>query len=236
MQGFAITRSFRRPCGVNQLAQGVWVVADLPGNKKPPRSTEIVTYQAAPTALSTSILENGIGKHFVCAFVDDPAEGPDVVTRHKSNGYRLMRREPLFVVPTAESVRASVTDTRRVFSKLDADAVAKAARSSQIPATCLTSEDAICRLYAAYVDERPVGWVRSIRTGDCCAYVSNLYVSPEHRRRGIGRSLMGTMLEDDARFGVKWSVLLASQTGALLYPLLGYKQQGLLILFGSPRG
>jgi hypothetical protein len=45
---------------------------------------------------------------------------------------------------------------------------------------------------------------------------------------------MGAMLTDEARGGVMWSVLLASLTGARLYPHLGYEERGLLLVF-SPR-
>jgi hypothetical protein len=42
---------------------------------------------------------------------------------------------------------------------------------------------------------------------------------------------MTAMLDDDANYGVTCSVLLASLTGAMLYPHLGYQQRGLLLLF-----
>jgi GNAT superfamily N-acetyltransferase len=81
------------------------------------------------------------------------------------------------------------------------------------------------------VEDRPIGWTRSIRTHDDCAWVAGLFVAKEHRRMGVGRSLLSAMLDDDARFGVRWSVLLASSAGAMLYPHLGYREQGLLAIF-----
>ena len=96
-------------------------------------------------------------------------------------------------------------------------------------------DDSVCRLYAAYDGDVPIGWVRGIRTHSDCAWVAGMFVSPEYRRQGIGRSLLSAMLEDDACHGVNWSVLLASLTGALLYPHLGYREQGLLLLFSPAK-
>lgn len=73
-----------------------------------------------------------------------------------------------------------------------------------------------------------------MRAGVGCNWVSNLFVHPDYRRRGIGKSLMSTMLNEDADYGVKYSALLASKTGALLYPHLGYEQHGVLLIF-TPR-
>src|SRR5207244_7275352 len=91
------------------------------------------------------------------------------------------------------------------------------------------------RLYGAFDNETPVGWVRSVSTHSDCNWVSNLFVHPDYRRRGIGKSLMSAMLNEDASYGVEYSALLASQTGALLYPHLGYEQQGLLLVFVPPK-
>src|SRR5205823_1132546 len=99
----------------------------------------------------------------------------------------------------------------------------------------LSEEDRVCRLYAAFQNDKPIGWVRSIRTHPDCAWVSNMFVNPEHRRKGIGRTLLSAMLDDDAHFGVRWSVLLSSLTGAMLYPHLGYHEQGMLLLFSPVR-
>ena len=120
---------------------------------------------------------------------------------------------------------------RRITTAQDAELVAKAARSKQILPQHLTNDDSACRLFATFHGDVPVGWVRSIRTHPECAWVSNMFVNPDFRRKGIGRSLLSAMLDDDARLGVNWSVLLASLTGAMLYPRLGYVQQGLLLLF-----
>jgi predicted acetyltransferase len=58
-----------------------------------------------------------------------------------------------------------------------------------------------------------------------------MYVSPPFRRRGIARSLLCQMLHDDRAGGAQTAVLLASHTGAKLYPVVGYEQIGTLLLF-----
>ena len=64
-----------------------------------------------------------------------------------------------------------------------------------------------------------------------------MYVVPSFRRRGIGRALLCRMLRDDRDGGAKMAVLLASHTGAKLYPVVGYEQIGTLLLFTpSKRG
>ena len=58
-----------------------------------------------------------------------------------------------------------------------------------------------------------------------------MYVNPRYRRRGIGRSMLAKMLRDDRAAGLRQSVLTASHTGAMLYPVVGYELIGELLLF-----
>lgn len=91
------------------------------------------------------------------------------------------------------------------------------------------------------VGETPVGWVRSVSTGSGPSagsdsrWVANLFVRSDYRRRGIGRSLMSAMLNEDAALGASYSALLASKTGALLYPQLGYELHGHLLVLVPPK-
>jgi len=62
-----------------------------------------------------------------------------------------------------------------------------------------------------------------------------MHVEPSHRRRGIGRAMLCHMLRDDRARGAKCSVLTASHTGALLYPLVGYGRIGTLFMFVPKR-
>jgi predicted acetyltransferase len=79
-----------------------------------------------------------------------------------------------------------------------------------------------------------LGWVRSIAAGDGARWCSNMYVLPQHRRRGIGRAMLCRMLRDDRKLGASLAVLTASHTGAKLYTSVGYQQIATLYLF-TPR-
>ena len=122
---------------------------------------------------------------------------------------------------------------RRVDTPELAEAVKQAARRTQALPEHFGKNSAL-RLYAALEDGRAVGWVRSIAVDDA-AWVSNMYVLPAQRRRGIGTSLLAAMLRDDRAHGVRRSVLLSSHTGALLYPHLGYEQIGMLYFYMPPK-
>ena len=75
-----------------------------------------------------------------------------------------------------------------------------------------------------------MGWVRSIDV-EQATWCSDMYVMPEFRRRGIARAMMAQMLRDDRAHGSKLAVLTASHAGAKLYPIVGYKQIGTLMLY-----
>ena len=91
-------------------------------------------------------------------------------------------------------------------------------------------EDPPMRTYVAMVDHEIVGWVGSVVVGDA-TWCSNMLVLPAFRRRGIARAMLCRMLRDDRAAGAKTAVLLATHTGAKLYPVVGYKQIGTLHVF-----
>ena len=91
------------------------------------------------------------------------------------------------------------------------------------------------RMYAPFDGDRAVGWVSSVRGTSGVRYVSSAYVFESHRRQGIGRALMSCMLDDDAAFGTRHSVLTSSVAGRTLYPSLGYEQIGLMKIFVAPK-
>jgi GNAT superfamily N-acetyltransferase len=90
------------------------------------------------------------------------------------------------------------------------------------------------RQFLAYIGDELVGWVGSMRSGDVGS-VTNLYVVAPHRRRGVGTALMTHLLVDDKRSGLVASTLLASHSGAMLYPLVGYRRIASLYLYGGKR-
>lgn len=94
----------------------------------------------------------------------------------------------------------------------------------------------------AYVDERLVGHASVVprsmvlgRSDARCGYVEAVATAPDHRRQGIGSSLMEVVEEaivDDARFGA----LAASEAGRPLYIGRGWSQwRGQLYAF-TPEG
>lgn len=147
----------------------------------------------------------------------------------RSLGWRLLRTEPAFVhhlrvlPPLDGRIRRALTDE-------EVARVAKAARMKPATMGVENHDDASIRLYEAVVNRAHAGWVRSISVPPD-AWVSSLVVQPPFRRQGLGHGLMAALLHDDARLGRRSSVLLASHTGALLYPRLGYERVGTLMLF-----
>ena len=131
-----------------------------------------------------------------------------------------LKRIPRFEEPV-EIMRVATQDL--------AEQVNKAARSRQILPEHL-GKDSPLRQYAALVDDKPVGWVRSIDV-EQATWCADMYVVPEFRRRGIARAMMAQMLRDDRAHGSKLAVLTASHAGAKLYPIVGYKQIGTLMLY-----
>ena len=234
MRGFAFTRSFTHPYWIVQVGP-LWVLRDAPRKSGDYRKEEVISF-----GLSAEETVRALGRHkstgFALCVIHGPEQSPLAVKEDfKSYGFRLLTTEPLFVCETKNVPRfASRMDVRRVITPEDAERVRIADRRRQILPEHLEVDDAPLRLYAAFDGDRAVGWVRSIRTGTDSAWVSNMFVVPDLRRKGIGKALMSAMLVDDSIFGIKHSVLLASTSGSKLYPALGYRQIGLLQLF-SPR-
>ena len=239
VKGFSYTRSTHHPCEGVKIAEGVWIVRDSPPRKTDPRNSEITAYRRHPSDIIELAREHHVGRHSVCALMTgDAKEMTNETAEFKALGYRLMRREPLFVAETAKSpyYEGSV---RRVVDQEVADQIAKLSGRKQILPEHLTDPNSPLRLFAAFEEDRPIGWVSSIRTdngsNERCAWVASLYVSAHLRGKGHGRSLMSAMLADDSSRGIAHSVLLASSAGARLYPHVGYDQIGTLHIFSPPK-
>jgi GNAT superfamily N-acetyltransferase len=230
VHGFAFTRSFTHPY-VPQRLGPVWVVRDAPRkNAADYRREEYIARGVGAAEVDHIARGHTRGRFVVCA-VRAPHE-PDAPLRAawKALGYRLQVTEPVMAHPLRRVPRLpEPLPVRRVLSQDLADRLAKAARSRQVLPEHL-APDAPLRQYAALDGERPVGRVRSIVVGDA-TWVSNMYVEPEYRRRGVGRSMLARMLRDDRAHGSTLSVLTASHTGALLYPRVGYELIGELLMF-----
>lgn len=229
VRALCFSRSFTYPYLVSRVG-GAWRLHDDPP-REGSRNEEWVAYRLLPAELDELATRHRQGKYALCV-IRGMGDDPDPIkAAYRDLGYRLQFTEPFFVhsLSSLPSLSSSVR-TERVADLEMAHRLAKAARSRQILSHHLKDPDPPIRQYVATDGAEMVGWVKSIVVGDA-TWVSNLYVKPEARRRGIGKALMARMLADDKKHGSKGSVLLASHTGAKLYPLLGYEQIGELMLF-----
>ena len=238
VRGFAFTRSFTHPY-VPERIGGVWVVRDAPRkNAADYRREEWVPHGVDAAEVDRLARRHTRGHFCVCAVrATDEPDAP-IRAAYKALGYRLNVTEPLMAhrlrrIPKLPEPLPVV----RVMTQDLADRLAKAARRRQVLPDHL-APDTPLRQYVALDADRPVGWVRSITvrgaSGAVTTWVSNMCVEPANRRRGIGKSMLARMLRDDRAFGSTMSVLSASHSGALLYPVVGYEPVGELLVF-TPR-
>jgi GNAT superfamily N-acetyltransferase len=228
VRGFSFTRSFTHPYVVGRF-ESVWAMCDAP-RKRPEYRTEEWVAQGLPAVeVDRVVRANSRGRFTVCAAVAVDESTDACRDDYKSIGYRLRTTEPIMVhdlknIPAFESPAV----IERVTTAESAARLHTATRSRQILPEHLTP-DAPLRQYVAIMDHKPVGWVRSISVGGS-TWCSNMHVLPAYRRRGIAKALLGRMLRDDRKAGSTLAVLTASHTGALLYPVVGYRQVGTLVV------
>jgi GNAT superfamily N-acetyltransferase len=238
VRGFAIGKSVTHPYLCERI-HGLWLMRDAPRNSpRDYRKEEWIAYNVEPRQVDATARRHTRGRFFIGAMHavgsphDEQAES-DLRSAYKLLGYRLLSTEPLFVHRLMRILRAkSRTVIRRVNTAALAERFAKATRTRPIRAEWLR-DDAPFRQYAALVSDELVGWVRSVNAAGA-TWCSSMYVRPAHRRRGIGSALLVRMLRDDRASGSRQSVLLSSQSGALIYPRVGYEQIGQLLIF-APR-
>jgi ribosomal protein S18 acetylase RimI-like enzyme len=229
-RSFAFTRSFTYPFEYVRIG-GLRIMRDAV-SKKDPRTQEIVVCGLAPQEALREIHSYGPPKHLLCAIIGSGDN--EAKAAYKAGGYRMLGSEDLFVRDLRQPIAAWDADVRRIETQEDADLLTRAAGRRQILTDHISGDQV--RSYAAFGSGQVVGWVRSIHLQPDAAWVSNLQVRPEfRRRRGLATALMSRRLRDDARHGAKWSVLLASHAGSLLYPKLGYERLGVLLMFSPVR-
>lgn len=56
------------------------------------------------------------------------------------------------------------------------------------------------------------------------AYIMNMYVAPEHRRKGIATKLLDLLIADSKERGIDYITLEATQMGRKLYENYGFSQ------------
>lgn len=234
VRGFTFTRSYTHPYLGDQIV-GVWVMRDAERKRGDYRNEEWVAHGRDPGELDAVARRHTRGRYMINAIraMDEPDE--PIRAKFKSLGYRLMVTEALMVSPLADiEPFEGPLPIRRVMAPSDADLLHKATRKRQILPPHLIADPPPIRQYMALDGENPVGWAASIVTGET-TWCSNVFVKESHRRRGIARSLLTRLLLDDRAAGATANVLLASHAGAKLYPVVGYKQIGELLMFAPPR-
>lgn len=214
--------------------------------RQPSRNEEwICTGEHDPKSVHQTVARNNRGRHAVCiADANDPAS--NLRADYGSLGYRLRATEA-FMVHRLESLPLADSPAKivRVQDAVLAEQVNKAARARQILPEHL-SDDAPLRQYVALIDQRPVGWVRSITVRNVqddsadskamhATWISNMYVRAEFRRKGIGSALLSQLLGDDRAYGAKASVLTASHAGAQLYHSIGFERIATLLNLVPPK-
>jgi GNAT superfamily N-acetyltransferase len=240
VQGYCFGRSLTYPHIASQV-EGLWFLRDAERtNPADYRKEEWVAFELEAVDVDRIAKQHTRGRYFVCAATAELERGDELRRQYRQLGYRLMTTEPIFIhslkrIPRVEPAKQLTTPLRicQVDSLELADRFAKASRSRMMTAEQIAS-DAHFRQYVAVDEDTVIGWVRSVRVANC-AWVANMHVEQQYRRRGIGSSLLERLLRDDRRHGIRQSVLLASHIGALLYPKLGYKQIGLMYIFAPRR-
>ena len=214
--GFCFTRSFTHPYLAERVGE-IWVVRDVSRKRGDYRREEWIAHGVAPEAIDETARKHTRGRYAVCAIYGVNESDQPLRAGFKALNYRLGGTEPVMVHELKRIPRFdSPVEIVRVTTKDLAERVNKAAGARQILPEHL-EKDSSLRQYVALVDDKPVGWVRSIDV-EQATWCADMYVVPEFRRRGIARAMMAQMLRDDRANGSKLAVLTASHAGAKLYP------------------
>jgi predicted N-acetyltransferase YhbS len=234
VRGFAADKSRTFPYEASRVGP-LWVVRDAPrSNPGDYRKEEWMAHGVDAKKVDAIARRETRGRFVVCAILGE--DEPDESTRsaYKTLGYRLLATEAFFVqhLKRIPKPRPPMPIERVRTAELAAR-LGKATRTRPVPNERL-GEDAPLRHYVALDSEEIVGRVRSVDAAGA-TWCADMHVNPTHRRRGIARALLATMLRDDRARGSKGSVLLASHTGALLYPHVGYDRTGKLLMFAPAR-
>jgi GNAT superfamily N-acetyltransferase len=233
VRGHSVGRSAVFPYEVSRI-DPMWVMRDaLRKNPRDYRKEEWIAFQVDPRKADAVARRRARGRFFVCAMVSEGQSHEPIRSGYKALGYRLLVTEGFFMQRLKRVPKPpSPVSIERVRTPELAARLAVVTRRRPI-ATELLVDGAPFRQYVALDGEDVVGRVRSVDAVGA-TWCADMYVSPPHRRRGIGRALLAKMLRDDRAKGSKCSVLTASHTGALLYPHVGYERIGTLFMF-APR-
>lgn len=236
--GWCYTRSFTHPYVATRLTPQVLQLHDAPRSNPNAdvRRDEFVCFGCSPTEaleISASVAK---GNFAICFVLPAGVDDTEVRKEFKALGCRLGATEA-FMDNTLTPIEATepIIPIVRIADQAHADAIGKAWRRKQILSRDIGNENAVHRVYTIHDGEKFIGSCGSIRVGDA-SWISSLYVDAAYRRKGLGTALMTRVMSDDREQGINKSVLLASHTGALLYPKLGFAQIGTLYIYNPPRG
>jgi predicted N-acetyltransferase YhbS len=234
VSGFCAGKSRTHPYEAERVGR-LWAMRDAPRrNPRDYRKEEWIAFGVDAKDVDTTARRMTRGWYFVCAIIGEGESEEPVRESYKALGYRLLATEGFFVHRLKRISKVpSPARIERVSAPELAARLGKATRSRPI-ADDLLGKDAPFRQYVALEGSKIVGRVRSVDAVGA-TWCADMHVNESHRRRGIGRSLLCRMLRDDRARGSKCSVLLASHTGALLYPRVGYERIGTLFIFVPER-
>jgi GNAT superfamily N-acetyltransferase len=239
VEGFCFSRSLTHPYRAERLTENLWRLSDAPRHRASDsyRNEEFIAWELPPTEADRLARAHAQGKFMVCYLVPTGTDDRPMRAAFKALGYRLGSTEPFFAhdlaaLPTPPTPFPIV----RVETVEQAEALNKAAGRKQLLSELLAQDPPPMRVYTALDEAVPqlIGWVTSIAAADC-GWCHSMFVLTAYRRQGIARALLARMLTDDKVAGARANVLLASHSGALLYPTVGYQQLGTLYLYTPPR-
>jgi ribosomal protein S18 acetylase RimI-like enzyme len=231
VHGFCFTRSFTHPY-VPQRVGPLWVVRDAPRTRASDhyRNEEWIACGVPPEKAHELAHAQARGRYRMCAIRHSEENDQPLRSAYKALGYRLAGTEAIMLHRLKRVPRVDAPAEIQQIKTLElANRLNKSAKSRQILPEHL-SPDSPLRQYVALDGDQPVGWVRCVRVGDA-SWVSNMFVKPTYRRRGIGGAMLSRLLRDDKASSLSRSFLTASHAGAMLYSAIGYEQIGLLLSF-----
>ena len=234
VRGHCVGRSRTHPYEAARIGS-LWVMRDAPRkNPRDYRKEEWIAEGTDAHAADAIARRHARGRFFVCAMLREGEPDGPARAAYRALGYRLLATEGFFIHHLARIPKPTApARIERLRTPELAAELGKLTRRRPLPDELLTDK-APFRQYVALDGARIVGWVRSVDAAGA-TWCADMHVDPSHRRRGIGRALLCRMLRDDRARGAKCSVLTASHTGALLYPLVGYERIGTLFMFAPKR-
>jgi GNAT superfamily N-acetyltransferase len=234
-QALALNRSIVAPAHVTRHGP-LWILRDT--NPKPgkARNEEVFAYGASPQEIVDALHDYApSGGYALEPFLAPGDDAEQVKATYKALGFRLITTEPLFGCDIAgRSANPSPWAIHRVQS-LDqvrdiGQQIYGRARRRLRPADLTDSMPAM-QIYWVNLDGQAVAAAKTIRLFPDGACLHDVETLPAFRRRGIATALLNHILAEDAHAGVAHHILLASHTGAKLYPRVGYEQLSTLQIY-----